>query len=294
MKLTFASRAAHSLKFPRFERNFLWRHVNNVPTPPVGRSANVSGMKIATLRPTLPGCRPACAQAPSQQESQAQAGDQVSLSASAPSGKAAVRTDSEAVALEAAGAAVGGPTSAALKLLVIGPPGSGKSTQGKAIAKDFGIPHVSTGSLLRAEVEAGTELGREIAEQVANGIMVPDKTVVTVLQKRLAQDDAQQGFILDGFPRTPEQLPIYDELFPDGMPVLAIDVEDDEVRRRLLSRGRKDDTAEVIDRRLAIYHEQTAPLLTEFAHRGQLHRVDGNGDIEQTQQNVRDLLNEIL
>lgn len=213
--------------------------------------------------------------------------DSIELSA-APSPQA--KHDSAPAAMAATGGAIGGAMGQAFKLLMMGPPGSGKSTQGKVVAAERGIPHISTGSLLRAEVEAGTELGKEIDGYMSRGEMVPDEIVATVLKKRLEQDDTKDGYVLDGFPRTMPQLPTYDEMFPEGMSVIAIDVADDEIRRRLLARGRKDDTPEVIERRIQVYKEETAPLVAEFERRGVLTRVDGNGSVDETRERVREAI----
>lgn len=195
--------------------------------------------------------------------------------------------DSKQVGMEAAANAVGGPTGVAFRLLVAGPPGSGKSTQGRTIAADHGVPHISTGDLLRAEVEGQTELGKVIGPLIEKGEMAPDELMFKILDQRFARDDVQGGFVLDGFPRTTAQVPAFDARFPEGVPVLHIDVDDDEVRRRLLARGRKDDTLEVINHRLDVYAEQTRPVIDEFASRGLVVRVDGNGDIDETAANIR-------
>lgn len=198
--------------------------------------------------------------------------------------------DPKQVGLEAAASAVGGPTGVAFRLLVAGPPGSGKSTQGRTIAAEHGVPHISTGDLLRAEVEGKTDLGKIIGPLIEKGEMAPDELMLEILDQRLAKEDAQQGFVLDGFPRTMAQVPAFDARFPEGVSLLHIDVDDDQVRHRLLARGRKDDTLEVINHRLDVYAEQTRPVIEEFASRGLVVRVDGNGDIEQTAANVRQAL----
>ena len=195
--------------------------------------------------------------------------------------------DPKQVGMEVAANAVGGPTGVAFRILVAGPPGSGKSTQGRTLAAEHGVPHISTGDLLRAEAEAQTDLGKIVGPLIEKGEMAPDEIMFKIIDKRLAQPDAQNGFVLDGFPRTMAQVPAFDERFPEGVPMLHIHVDDDEVRHRLLSRGREDDTLEVINHRLDVYAEQTRPVIAEFASRGLVTEVDGNGDIEQTAANIR-------
>ncbi len=196
------------------------------------------------------------------------------------------RPSSEEVGLNLAATLVGGPNS----LIFLGPPGGGKSTQGKIVAERWGKPHISTGSMLRAEVAKSSELGRRIEPLLEKGLMVSDEDVSAVLESRLAEPDAQAGFILDGFPRTAAQIPLFDEVFPDGLPAVSIHVDEEEIKRRLLARGREDDTEEVIERRLEVYRQQTVPVIEEFESRGLLVTVNGNGTIDETAEAIKNAL----
>ena len=227
-----------------------------------------------------------CGENSSIQSSEASQTDEVSLSC-CEGQKNCSKPNAEAVAFEVAGSAVGGSVGVPFRLLVMGPPGSGKSTQGRTIAAEHNVPHVSLGSVLRSEVEAGTELGKLVEPYTSTGRLVPDNIVIEVVRDRMEQPDVANGFVLDGFPRTGPQVPLYDSLGIEDTQALLIDVDEDEVRRRLLSRGRADDTEEVINDRLRIYREQTVPVLEQFESRGVLLTADGNGSIEETAANIR-------
>ena len=168
------------------------------------------------------------------------------------------------------------------RLVILGRQGSGKGTQCVRLAEYYGVPHISTGDILRAAVAAGTELGRQAKAVMDAGDLVSDEIMLGIIEARLQEDDATKGFILDGFPRTAAQAEGLDELLqPDGVD-LAVDLEvsDDIVIERMLSRGRDDDTREAIRRRLDLYDQQTAPLLDWFEARGKLLHVDGVGEVE--------------
>jgi adenylate kinase len=165
-----------------------------------------------------------------------------------------------------------------VNLLLLGPQGSGKGTQAKRIEAVYGIPHVSTGEMFRAAVSTGTELGREVEPILAAGSLVPDELTTALIEERLGEEDAHGGFILDGFPRTLPQAEALDTLLSaigrDLDAVLFFDLQDDVARERALGRaqqeGRSDDTPEVIDRRLAIYHEDTEPVVERYRATGKL------------------------
>jgi adenylate kinase len=165
-----------------------------------------------------------------------------------------------------------------VNLLLLGPQGSGKGTQAKRIAAEYGIPHVSTGDMFRMAIAADTDLGREVEPILASGSLVPDELTVAIIEARLAEDDAQDGFVLDGFPRTLVQAEALDALLSaigrDLDAVLFFDVPDDVARERALGRsheeGRPDDTPDVIDRRLAIYHADTEPVVERYRTTGKL------------------------
>ena len=169
----------------------------------------------------------------------------------------------------------------------MGPPGAGKGTQAALLAAELGIPHISTGDIFRANVAQGTELGREAQRYMDAGEYVPDTITNGMVRDRLTHDDCRPGFLLDGYPRTVEQVSELDAMLRpvnhtlDRVVELTVDI--DEVVTRLVKRaeeqGRADDTEDVIRRRLEVYAEQTAPLLATYADRGLLVQVDGMGDI---------------
>ena len=170
----------------------------------------------------------------------------------------------------------------------MGPPGAGKGTQAKVISTHFGIPAISTGDIFRANVAGRTPLGLEAQRYMDAGEYVPDEVTNAMVRARLAQPDAEPGFLLDGYPRTTAQV---DEL--DGMlkelgvsldAAVSLTVVEDELVHRLLQRaqveGRADDTEEVIRRRQEVYREQTEPLIALYRERGRLVEVDGMGEVD--------------
>jgi adenylate kinase len=164
-----------------------------------------------------------------------------------------------------------------MRLVLLGAPGSGKGTQGRVLAERFGVPLLSTGEMLRAQVEAGTELGGKVKPYLDRGALVPDELVLTVVADALAEAGAAGGFVLDGFPRTVAQARRLDrpETRPDAVVHLALD--DDVALRRLAARdeGRSDDASRaVIAHRLQVFHDQTAPLLDFYGRQGRLVTVD--------------------
>lgn len=173
-------------------------------------------------------------------------------------------------------------------LILIGPPGAGKGTQATLVAQRFGIPHISTGEIFRANVSQGTELGLQAQQYMSKGEYVPDAVTNAMVRDRLAQDDTASGFLLDGYPRTLAQVGELDTILSDlGKSlnaVVEITANATEVIARLLDRaakeGRADDTKEVITRRLEVYAEQTAPIVAVYADRGLVCKVDGMGTIE--------------
>lgn len=175
-----------------------------------------------------------------------------------------------------------------MKLLFIGPPGAGKGTQADRVAARIGIPHISTGDMFRYHVGEGTELGKRVKAIMDAGDYVPDSITVEMLKERMSQDDAQKGFILDGFPRTTAQVEALDELIgQDGLDrVVLFHVDEDELTERILARGRSDDTEEAIRNRFKIYQEQTAPLVELYRHRGVVVEVNGMGDMDQVTERV--------
>ena len=185
------------------------------------------------------------------------------------------------------------------RLVIMGPPGAGKGTQAKILSERLRVPHVSSGDIFRANVETGTELGRRAGEYVLRGEYVPDELTNAMVRDRLYRPDCKEGFILDGYPRTPAQVDYLDQILADHAApldrVLELTVDTDAIVERLLKRaqleGRVDDTADVIRRRLEVYAEQTLPLTTLYAERGLLIRIDGMGSIEEVSARALEALN---
>jgi len=179
-----------------------------------------------------------------------------------------------------------------MKLLFVGPPGSGKGTQAVAVADRLGIPHISTGDMFRRHVTGGTALGRQVQALMEAGEYVPDEITGRMLADRLTYADVAQGFILDGFPRTIAQARLLDELLgADPLDrVVSLEVEDDDLIGRMLSRGRADDTPDTIRRRLEVYRSQTAPLLDFYADRNLIEPVDGSGLIPEITERIMGVL----
>ncbi len=174
------------------------------------------------------------------------------------------------------------------RLLLIGPPGAGKGTQAAKLAEAFKIPAISTGDIFRENVKNETDLGKQAKAFMDRGEYVPDSLTNALVRDRLSWDDAKEGFLLDGYPRTSDQVEELDRILAsDGeslSAVVQITADTDEVVRRLLNRaieqGRTDDTEDVIRHRLDVYAEQTAPLIEVFSNRQLVVEVDGLGAVE--------------
>ena len=175
-----------------------------------------------------------------------------------------------------------------MRLLIVGPPGSGKGTQAVRMAQQLGIPHISTGEMFRGHVSRGTALGKQVRVLMEAGEYVPDRITGEMLAERLTHSDTSGGFILDGFPRTLPQARLLDELLAETPldAVVSLEVENEELMGRMLSRGRADDTPDTIRRRLEVYQVQTAPLLDFYASAGLIQAVDGSGDINQITERI--------
>jgi len=179
-------------------------------------------------------------------------------------------------------------------LVVMGPPGAGKGTQAEVLAARLGIPAISTGDIFRAQVAEGTPLGRQAKAYLDAGEYVPDSVTNAMICERLAADDTRSGFLLDGYPRTLEQVAVLDELLADqdrGLDaVVVLDVDDDALVARLLQRAalanRSDDTEPVIRHRLKVYAEQTQPLIEVYAGRDLVTTIDGTGDTAEVSQRI--------
>lgn len=169
------------------------------------------------------------------------------------------------------------------RLLLVGPPGAGKGTQAGLLATAIGIPHISTGEMLRDHVARQTPLGERAKAIMEAGDLVPDEIVIAMVEERLSQDDAACGFLLDGFPRTAVQAEALAEQIADKPLeiVVNVDVDEDEIVKRNLARGRDDDTEEAIRNRLVVYRNQTEPLIAYYEDHGVLRRVDGIGTVEE-------------
>jgi adenylate kinase len=171
----------------------------------------------------------------------------------------------------------------ALDVLLLGPQGAGKGTQAKRISVEYGIPHVATGDMLRSAIAAGSELGRQVESVVNAGELVSDELMIALIRERLALEDTDAGFILDGFPRTPRQAEALDHLFGEigrnFSVVFALQIPDEvafeRLRRRAELEGRADDTDDAIQTRLDNYHRETEPLIEYYRMRGNLVTIHG-------------------
>jgi adenylate kinase len=181
-----------------------------------------------------------------------------------------------------------------MRLILMGPPGAGKGTQAKVIAKHYGIPAISTGDIFRANVAGKTKLGLEAQRYMDAGEYVPDEITNAMVRDRLAERDCEPGFLLDGYPRTLAQVEELDAMLREQGCALeaavALTADLEELVARLLQRaqveGRADDTEEVIRRRQEVYDEQTAPLIAVYRERGLLVDVDGMGEIDQVTERI--------
>jgi len=172
-----------------------------------------------------------------------------------------------------------------LNILLLGPQGAGKGTQAKRISAEFDVPHVATGDMLRAEMAAGSDLGNRVKDVYDRGELVPDEVMIGLIRKRLAEEDTENGFVLDGFPRTTAQAEELDAMLREiGRTlsvVFALQIPDEVAVERLARRaeleGRVDDTVDAIRRRLELYHRETEPLIEYYRARGRLVSIHGEG-----------------
>ncbi len=214
-----------------------------------------------------------------------------------------------------------------MKIVMLGAPGAGKGTQAKMIAEKYGIPHVSTGDIFRANIKNGTELGKEAKQYMDQGKLVPDELTVKILLDRVAQDDCKNGYVLDGFPRTIPQANVLDEALTklgDRIDyAVNVDVPDDNIINRMSGRRacvacgatyhivynapktegicdncgkeliiRDDDQPETVKNRLKVYHEQTQPLIDFYEGKGVLKSVDGTADMKDVFAAIVEILGE--
>ena len=202
-----------------------------------------------------------------------------------------------------------------MKIIMLGAPGAGKGTQAKMIAEKYGVPHVSTGDIFRANIKEGTELGKEAKQYMDQGLLVPDELTVKILLDRVAKDDCKNGYVLDGFPRTIPQAEVLDKALNElGDKIdyaIDVDVPDENIVKRMGGRRacrtcgatdhiehvppkkegicdkcgselvlRDDDKPETVKNRLSVYHEQTQPLIDFYTEKGVLRTVDGTQDMK--------------
>jgi len=183
---------------------------------------------------------------------------------------------------------------ASARLLIVGPQGSGKGTQGVRIAETFGIPVVSTGDIFRTNIKGGTELGQKVTAILDRGDLVPDELTGEIVRDRLAQDDAANGFLLDGYPRNTAQVGHLEEFLAGRGEsldaVILLDVPRDESISRLslraIEQGRSDDTEDAIAHRLDIYERETAPIIDVYSEKGIVDRIDGVGSLDEITERI--------
>ena len=188
-----------------------------------------------------------------------------------------------------------------MNILLLGPQGSGKGTQAKRIAREYGLAHIASGDLFRNAIAAGTPLGREVEPIYNAGGLVPDEITTALIRERLEEEDARDGFILDGFPRNLAQARALDEMLAEIgrslTAVFALNVSDEVSQQRLLGRaqeeGRVDDTPEAIVRRLEIYHEQTEPVIEHYRAQDRLVPINGEGTIPEVFDQIRKALDHL-
>jgi adenylate kinase len=175
-----------------------------------------------------------------------------------------------------------------VRLVFLGPPGAGKGTQAELLSESIGIPHISTGDLFRANISQGTPIGLEAKKYLDAGNLVPSQITVDMVRARVAEPDAAKGFILDGFPRSTEQADALTGILADLDTkldaVLSFSVDEDVVVKRMLARGRADDTEEVIRNRMHVYEKETSPLREYYGDA--VKTIDAMGDVNEVHQRV--------
>ena len=214
-----------------------------------------------------------------------------------------------------------------MKIIMLGAPGAGKGTQAKMIADKYGVPHVSTGDIFRANIKNGTELGMEAKKYMDQGLLVPDELTVKILLDRVSQPDCKNGYVLDGFPRTIPQAEVLDKALAElGESIdyaIDVDVPDENIVKRMSGRRacvscgatyhvvhvppkkegicdrcgselilRDDDKPETVKNRLDVYHKQTQPLIDYYTNQGVLKTVDGTRDLEEVFGDIVTILGE--
>lgn len=189
-----------------------------------------------------------------------------------------------------------------MKVLLLGPQGSGKGTQAARISAAYDIAHIATGDMLRSAIASHSELGKKVEPILARGELVPDDLMIALIRERLAAEDAREGFVLDGFPRTMAQARALDAMLEEERRQLCVvfelQISDDLCLERLLSRAqlqeRADDTAEAIRKRLELYHAQTEPVVEYYRAQGNLVGIHADRDIDEVFEEIQRALDEVL
>lgn len=188
-----------------------------------------------------------------------------------------------------------------LNIIIFGAPGSGKGTQSEKLTNKYELEHVSTGDMLRAEIDAGTEFGRVADSYISKGNLIPDEVMISKLNELMEKRNGVKGFIFDGFPRTIAQGKALDNMMDDHDEnitiVISLEVEEDELINRILKRGevsgRSDDNRETVEMRLKIYHEQTEPLKKYYLEQGKLIEVQGQGSIDEIFESITTIIDRL-
>ena len=188
-----------------------------------------------------------------------------------------------------------------MRILLLGPQGSGKGTQAERISRTYGIPHIATGDMLRAAMAAGTELGRKVKPIYDAGELVPDDLMIDLIRERLSQPDAEDGFVLDGFPRTLEQAEALDDMLLElGSPldvVFDLQIDEPTTVQRLLDRahkeGRSDDTPEAIAKRLELFRDATLPVIEHYRAQGKVVGVHAGGTVNEVFNEIQETLEQV-
>jgi adenylate kinase len=188
-----------------------------------------------------------------------------------------------------------------LNILLLGPQGAGKGTQGRLISSEYGIPHIATGDILRSAIAAGTPLGRDVQPIYDAGKLVPDQTMIELIRDRLAEDDTREGFVLDGFPRTAVQAEALDAMLAEIERPLTVvfefqlpeEVAVERLLRRAQEEGRVDDTPEAIRMRLNLYRELTEPLIEHYRARGNLVGVHADRPVDDVFAEIQQALDRV-
>ena len=208
-----------------------------------------------------------------------------------------------------------------MKIVLLGPPGAGKGTQGARLSEIYGIPQISTGEILRKTVEERTVLGKQVGEIIGKGQLVPDALIVSIIEERIAKEDCQRGFILDGFPRTVDQAVELERVLPGSVDVTVyLNVPDEVVIKRLSGRltckscggvfakedialcpvcngplyQREDDQKSTVEHRIRVYMEHTAPLVDFYRCRNKLANIDGTGELDDVFERVEREISQVV